>query len=72
MHSRVATFPLKQGGDSLRGSSREFCAMYESMTQRCRINRLPNKRASGRGYTLGLSFYPERRIGCIGDMGLMG
>lgn len=37
MPSRVATFPLEHGGDSLRGSSREFCAMYESMTQRCRI-----------------------------------
>ena len=37
MCSRGVTFPLKQGGNSDRGSSRGYCAMYESMTQRCRI-----------------------------------
>jgi len=51
MRSWKATLPLKQGGDSFRGSSRESCAMYESTTQRCCKRRPSNIRASRRGYT---------------------
>jgi len=36
MRSREATLPLKQGGVLYGGCSKEYCAMYGSMTQRCR------------------------------------
>ena len=62
MHSREATIPLKQGGALYRGSSREFCTMYESTIQgkcesggalRGSIGVSPsNEYASRRGYIL--------------------